>query len=61
MTGGGGDIAAVGTGVGDVDSLEVGGEGDAIGLEEGVFNEVCSAGGGAEAVDGGDELRRSVG
>lgn len=47
------DGAGDGAGVADVDVLAVGGEGDAVGLGEGVFDDGGFAGGGVEAVGGG--------
>lgn len=53
---GGGDVAVEGTRVGDVHGVEGGGEGDAAGLGERVFDDVDGARGGTEAVGGGREL-----
>ena len=61
MTGGLGDVAVISTTVRDVDSLKVRGYGNAVGLDEGVFDEVGGAGGGTEAVYGRRELGRGVG
>ena len=57
----GGDVAVEGARVGDVDGAVAGGEGDAVGLGEGVFDEVDGAGGWAEAVGGRGELGRGHG
>ena len=56
-----GDVAVIGTAVGDVDGLKVRGYGNAVGLDEGVFDEVGGAGGGTEAIYGRGELGRGVG
>lgn len=56
-----GDGTGDGARVGDVDGAGVGGEGDAVGLDEGVVDEGEGAGAGAEAVGGGRELGRGVG
>ena len=56
-----GDGTGDGARVGDVDGAGVGGEGDAVGLDEGVVDEGEGAGAGAEAVGGGREWGRGVG
>ena len=56
-----GDVAADGTGVGYVDGFVVSGEGDAVGLDERIFDEVDCACRGPEAVSGSFELGRCVG
>ena len=58
---GGGNGAGDGARVGDVDGAFIGGDGNAVGLGEGVFDDVDGAGGGAETVRGGFELRGCVG
>lgn len=59
---GGGEVRGlVGARVGDVDGAVIRGEGDAVGLGEGVFHDMQGAGGGGEAVGGCAELRWGVG
>lgn len=53
--------ATDGASVRDVDSAVVGGEGDAVGLDDTIFDDVNSASAGAEAIGGGFELRGCVG